>query len=90
MLPEADVTFHRGTGLDEGTTFVTVVWDVPASIGFAHKAGFKFLVSSEIMDRFMLLGKQEDDEPTHMDTCGTKYRGCDPECTYQERVKTDA
>ena len=53
-LPEAEVTFHRGTGVDGGTTFVTVTWEVPAVIGYAQKKGFKFQVSSEIMDRLTL------------------------------------
>ena len=58
LLPEATVTFHTGSGIDEGTTFVVVEWEVQTgTMGIMNRHGFKFKASTEIVDKLMLGGK---------------------------------
>lgn len=34
----------------------------------------------------LLIRYADDNMPRHLPSCGTEYRGCDPQCTYQEQV----
>lgn len=63
-LPQAEVTYHRAEGLP-GTTYAIVEWEEPHERSglrrYARMRGFRFEVSSEIMNRLFGLEKEMPD-----------------------------